>query len=134
MNDLQSDPEVSMTQLVGGIITDAQKLIEQQVALLRLEVKDDLQKTKEAGLSLLWGSVTALVGGIMLSFMLAGLLAWAVPELPPWASYGIVGAPITALGVAFYITGIQKFNSMNPLDDPAVQAIKETIQWKTNPK
>src|SRR5688572_29898589 len=101
MNDLQTEPEagqafqpdlrpdVSMTHLVSGILTDAQKLIGQQLALLRQEVKEDLHKTKEAGLFMIAGSVIALIGGIVLSFMLVELLAWAVPQLPSWASCGI---------------------------------------------
>ena len=134
MNDLQTEPEVSVTKLVSGIITDAQKLIEQQLALLRHEVKDDIQKSKEAGLSMIMGSVIALVGGIVLALMLVELLSWAAPQLPLWACYGIVAGPITAVGCALFCVGIQKFNSFNPLPDQSVQALKETMQWKTNPK
>jgi hypothetical protein len=134
MNDLQTDPDVSVTHLVGGIITDVQKLIQQQLALFRHEVKDDLQKSKEIGLPLILGAVIALVGGILLCFMLVELLSSVVPELPFWACYGIVGAPIAALGVALFCVGILKFNSFNPLPDESVEALKETMQWKTNPK
>jgi hypothetical protein len=134
MNDLQTESEVSMTQLVSGIISDAQNLVQQQLALLRHEVKDGLQKTKEAALSMIAGAVIALVGGILLSFMLVELLSWAAPELPVWGCYGIVAAPITALGGALFFAGMQKFKSINPLPDQSVQALKETIQWKTNRK
>lgn len=134
MNELQTEPNVSVTHLVGGIFKDAQKLVEQQLALLRQEVKDDLHKTKEAGLFVICGSVIGLVGGIVLAFMLVELLSWAAPQLPLWACYGIVAAPITAAGCALFCVGIQKFNSFNPLPDQSVQALKETMQWKTNPK
>jgi len=73
-------------------------------------------------------------GGILLSFMLVQLLSWAAPELPLWVCYGVGGAPITALGVALFCAGIQKFKSFNPLSDQSAQALKETMQWKTNPK
>ena len=134
MNDLQTEPDVSVTHLVGGIFKDAQKLIEQQLSLLRHEVKEDLHKTKDAGLLLIWGSAIGLVGGILVAFMLVELLSWAVPQLQLWACYGIVAAPITAAGCALFCVGIQKFNSFNPLPDQSVQALKETMQWKTNPK
>jgi hypothetical protein len=134
MTDLQTESEVSVTQLVSGIITDAEKLIKQQLALLRHEVKVDLQKTKEAALSMIGGSVIALVGGILLSFMLVELLSWAAPGLPVWGCYAIVGAPITVLGGALFFAGMQKVRSINPLPDQSIQAFKETIQWKTNPK
>ena len=134
MNDLQTESEVSVTKLVSGIFTDAQQLINQQLALLRHEIKDDLHKTKEAGLFLTLSIVIALVGSILLSLMLAELLSWTAPTLPLWASYGIVGALITAFGCGLFFAGIQKLKSLNILPDQSVQALKETIQWKTNPK
>jgi Putative Actinobacterial Holin-X, holin superfamily III len=134
MNDLQTESEVSVTQLLNGIITDAQKLIKQQLTLLRHEVKEDLHKTKEAGLSLISGTMIVLVGCILLSFMLVELLAWTAPALPLWVSYGTVGAPITVLGVALFCAGVRKLNSINPLPDQTVQALKETVRWKTNPR
>ena len=134
MNDLQTEPDVTVTHLVSGIITDAQKLIEQQLALLRHEVKDDLRKTKEVGRLLFCGSMIGLVGGVLLAFMLVELLSWAVPGLPLWVSYGMVGTPILAVGGVLFFAGMQKLESFNPLPDQSVQALKETMQWKTNPK
>src|SRR5687767_13671563 len=134
MNDLHTDPDVSVTHLVGGILTDAQKLIEQQLALFQREVKDDLYKTIKIGAFLMCGAVTTLVGGILICFMLVELLAWTAPDLPFWSCYGIVGGSIIALGGALLFTGIQKFKSIDPMHDQSMQALKETFQWKTNRK
>jgi Flp pilus assembly protein TadB len=146
MNDLQTEPQVdrafqsdprpdvSMTHLVSGILTDAQKLIEQQLSLLRHELKDDLRKTKEAGLLMTAGAVIGLVGGILLAFMLVNVLSWAFPGLQHWVYYGIVGAPFSAFATLLFLLGIQKLNSFNPLSDQSAQALKENLQWKTNPK
>src|SRR5690242_8938622 len=97
-NDLHTESGASMTHLVSGIITDAQDLIGQQLALLRHEVNEDFRKTKEAGLLLVGGLAIALVGSILLCSMLVYLLSWSAPGLPLWICYGIVGAPIAALG------------------------------------
>lgn len=134
MNDLRSDSEVSVTELVNGILGDAQKLIKQQLALFQQEVKEDLHKTNVAGQAMIWGLTIAMVGGILLSFMLVELLAWAAPILPRWASFCIVGAPIAALGAALHFLGIQKIKSLNLWPGQSVEALRETIQWKTNPK
>jgi hypothetical protein len=135
MNDLQNGPGgASATQLVGGIITDAQELVKQQLALLRHEVKEDFRKAKEAGSFLVWGAGSALVASILLCLMLVHLLSWAVPELPLWVCYGIVGAPIAALGGALFFAGAHKVRSFNPLHDQSAQALKENYQWITNPK
>jgi len=134
MNDLQMDSEVSVTQLVSGIIHDVQKLIQQQLALLRYELQDELAKTKRASVALLAGSVVALVGGILLCLMLIHLLAWAAPELPLWVCYGIVGVPIAALGGALLFVGIRQFQSWHLLPEQSLQALKENMQWLKNPK
>ena len=135
MNDLQNGlAGASATQLVGGIITDAQELVKQQLALLRHEVKEDFRKAEEAGSFLVWGLGGALAGSIVLCLMLVHLLSWAVPELPGWVCYGIVGAPTAALGGALFFAGIHKFRSLNPLPDQSVQALKENYQWITQPK
>jgi len=134
MNDLQNGSEASATQLVSGIITDAQELIKQQLALLRQEVKDDLRQTKEASFALLGGSLTAFVGGGLLCLMLVHLLSWTAPAWPLWICYGLVGAPIAVLGGALFFAGVVKFKSLNPLPDQSVKALKENVRWIANPK
>jgi len=132
--DLQSGTEGSMTGLVSGIISDAQELMRQQLTLLRQEVKEDIRKTIEAGASMVGGVVITMLGGLMFCFMLVHLLSWVVPALPLWACYGIVGAVIAAIGGALLFFGVQKFKSIHPVPEQSVQALKETVQWKTTPK
>jgi len=134
MNDLHANSDLSATRLVSGIMTDAQELIKQQLALLRHEVKDDLRKTKQASRTLIGGTLISLVGGILLALMLVHWLSWSALELPLWVCYSIVGVPIAAVGVILYFVGIHKFKSLNPLSGQSAQALTETIQWKTNRK
>ncbi len=42
----QSQP--SLAELVKGIMTDAQSLIQQQLSLLRAEIRDDLRRSSQA--------------------------------------------------------------------------------------
>ena len=131
---METGSEASTTQLVSGIITDAQELIKQQLALLRYEVKADVQKAQEAGFLLAWGLGVALVGTVLLCWALVYLLSWAAPTLPLWACYGMVGVPIAGLGGALFVAGLHKFRSIHPLSDQSAQALKENLQWQTNPK
>lgn len=152
-NDVQTTPEpvvappattpppsdASMTSLVAGIVGDAQELLKQQLALFQAEIKDDLQKTKEAAISLAIGAGVAVVGGLLLCFMLVHLIDWAVPALggpalPLWVSFGLVGGAFTLVGGAFVYAGIRKFRSFNPLPDQSVDAMKENVQWIVNRK
>lgn len=130
---VQGLPERSATTLVTGIIADAQHLIEQQFAMFRQELRDDLRKSKEAALSLAVGVGLVQAGGVLALLMLALLLHEAVPALPLWACYGIPGGVLVVLGWVLMRAGVRKFESFNPLSDQAAEAFKETMQWKTKP-
>lgn len=138
-NDVQAPPEVhaptepNLTTLVSGIISDAQELFKQQIALLRSEVRSDLQKTARAVGALAVGAFVMAIAGLLLIFSLVYLLAWAVPDLPLGACYAIVGGLFAVIGAALMFAGVRKFQSFNPLPDQTVAALTENLQWRTNP-
>src|SRR5688572_8811191 len=122
--DVQSPPERSIITLVGGIIADAQKLIQQQFTMFRQEIRADFRKTKEAALSLAVGVSISLAGSVLLLLMLPLLLHWAVPALPLWACFGIVGGVLAALGGVLVSVGVKQFQSFNPLPDQSLEAFE----------
>lgn len=135
--DLQSPPEPTVTSLVKGILEDAQRLFNQQITLIRTEIREDFRKTKDAALAMAWGVGILAVGGLLLCLMLPLLLEWATqPTLPLWACFGIVGGILALLGAILVYAGVRKFESFNPLPDQSVQGLKENVTWSTttNPK
>ena len=123
----------SVTGLVSGIISDAQELLKQQVALVRAELKADFRRTVQAATLLAIG-VLILVPAV---FLLCNMFAFMLHELTGlsvWASYGIVGGVFAIVGAVLIAVGIQRFRSFNPLPDQSVEAIKENVRWMTNPK
>jgi hypothetical protein len=122
----------SVTGLVSGIITDAQELFKQQVALLRHEVREDLRKTRDASLAL--GAGIGILGLGVLFFLTAAALLIARAGLPVWAGFGIVAVVLIAAGLVAFFVGKKKFDSFNPLPAESAEALKENVQWITNPK
>jgi hypothetical protein len=133
-DDGQGTPERSVTSLVSGIIADAQHLIQQQLAMFRQEIREDLRKSRDAAIALAVGIGITLIGSVLLLLMLPLLLHWAAPDLPLWACFGIVGGFLTALGGVLVYTGVKKFESVNPLSDKSIEAFKENLKWTTSPK
>jgi len=126
--------ETSMTQLVAGIINDAEALTRQQFALFKAEMREDLAKTKEAAVSL---GLAAGLGGlsvILLCFGVVHLLSWAVPAVPLGGWFAICGAVLAAAAGALFYAGRKKFESFNPLPDQSVQELRENVQWIMHPK
>jgi len=132
--DLHTETGPSVTQLMRGIITDAQQLISQQLALFRVEIKDDFRKTMSIVTAIIAGFVLVQIGGGLLCFMLVYLLQQVAPALPLWASFGIIGALVTLIGGGICYAAISKFHTFNPLPDESAQALKENVRWITNPK
>ena len=131
-SDLLSPPEPNFTALLRGIVGDAQDLIRQQLVLFRQEVRDDLQKTRDAALALAVGVGVALVGGVLLLIMLPLLLNWLIPELPLWACFGLVGALFAALGATLVYAGVRRFKSIKV--DQSAAALKENFRWTIHPR
>jgi len=128
-----SNNGVSVSELVGGIVSDAQALMKQQMALFRHEVKDDFQKTLAASGALAAGGVLVLVASILLCFALSHWLHEAF-ELSMGASLGIVGAIVAILGGVLFAGGLYRFKTFNPLPDESARALQENVRWMTNTK
>jgi len=139
--EVQNRSEPSVSSLVSGIVTDLQDLIKQQLQLTRREIEEDFRKTKEAASLFALGAGICFLGAITLCFMLAHLLHWLTSQpgldpaaLPLWASFGIVGLVFVVIGGGLAYAGRQKFKSVNPMQNPATEALKENVQWLTTPK
>jgi hypothetical protein len=133
VTEAHAPPEPHLASLVTGIVSDVQDLVKQQVAMLRQEIRNDFQKTKEAAIPLLVGLICCFLGGIVLCFAVAHLLEWACrPNLPLWACYAIVGGVIAICGGILAYVGMKKLP--NPLPDRTVAALQENVQWMTKRK
>jgi hypothetical protein len=130
----QANQEHSVTQLVSGIVDDAQVLLRQQIALLKHEVRKDLREAKQVSMTFLVGSVVGGIAAVMWSFALVYLLNWLWPVIPVWASFAIFGLVFSLVGLTLVYTAKQKLQEIVPISDEAQQAIKENLQWTTKPR
>jgi len=128
---METESQPGLTDLVSGIVQDAQHLMRQQLTLFQVEVKNDLHKTIAASVPMVAGAIVCLLGGIAATFALGYLLPTIWPNLPLWGSFAIVGGLWLALGATLLICGKLKFQAFNPLPEQTVEALKENIQWKT---
>jgi len=129
---VQSNPEISTTSLVSGIINDAQELFKQQLELFKAELKQDMEKAREGSAVFVAGAGLGFVGLIVLVFALAHLLFWAFPALPLWGWYAITGGVVTAAGAAMVAGVYLRLKKAKPLSVTAT-ALEENVEWKTKP-
>lgn len=131
--DLKPAPNDSMTTLVTGILTDAQDLVKQQFKLFKHEVRSDLNKARDA--SLLFGAGVGLgLAGVLLLGVAAAYLLERLTALPLWTCFGICGLVFVAAAGGLCYAAAHKFESVTPVPEESVQALKENVQWITNQK
>jgi protein-S-isoprenylcysteine O-methyltransferase Ste14 len=126
--DLHSET-APVTELVTGILHDAQELVKQQLAMFRVEIRQEIQKAKAAAGELMVGAVVALLAGILLGVALSLLLPWLWPELPVWAGFAIVGGILAAVAFGLLAAGRKTLETVHPAPEKAVEALKENVQW-----
>jgi hypothetical protein len=132
-DDIQTTDDASLTSLVRGIMNDGQELFRQQIALFKSEFREDMRRTREAALSLVAGAAVAFFGVFFLLFGLVHLLSWA-SGMPLWVGFLIVGGIVALVGLGLLYAGKKRFDSFHPLSDQSAQALRENVQWITNPR
>jgi len=133
----------SVATLVGGIVSDVQDLIKQQLQLTRKEIEADFRKTREAASVLAVGAGLLFLGGFAFCLMVAHLIhflatpAGVTPDsatIPLWGCHAIVAAVFLIGGGGLAFAGKKKFDSFNPLPDESAQVLKENLEWIANKK
>jgi hypothetical protein len=118
----------SVSQLISGIVGDAQVLVRQEIALARQEISEELSNAKQAGIKLgIAGGVLA-IGGLLLLLALAqgvaDLLNW-----PIWAGYALVGVVLAIVGYFLFSSAQKQIKDVRPIPEQTVETLKENVEW-----
>jgi protein-S-isoprenylcysteine O-methyltransferase Ste14 len=87
-----------------------------------------LRKTKAAAISFALGAGIAVVGGLLLIFMLVHLLA-ALTLLPLWSCYGIIGGLLVVVGLLLLASGKRTAEQIEVVPPQTAETLKENAQW-----
>jgi hypothetical protein len=129
-DNVQSDAP-SMASLVGGIISDAERLVRQEIALARREMQAEFDKAKEASALLAAGAGVATIGAVFLGMMVVYLLH-ELGGLPLWASFLIVGGVLAIGGAILLYAGIVQFRKVSLVPPQTAETLQENVQWLQN--
>lgn len=121
-----TDP--SIAHLMGELVADAQHLIRKELELARQEVKVEIDKGKQAAISLGIGGAIAAAGGLLLLFMLVHLLT-AVFVIALWISYLIVGGILLIIGLVLLQMGRSDASDIDPTPHETIDSVRKDVEW-----
>jgi uncharacterized membrane protein (DUF2068 family) len=117
----------SIAGLLMGLVSDLKGLALQEVRLATDEFTEELGKAKTAATSLALGSGLALIGGVLLIFMIVHVIAAA--GLPLWASFGLVGALLVGASLYLLMRAKKAATDIHMVPLRTVQTMKENVSW-----
>ena len=124
----ERERDASVSQLLSGIVGDAQELVRKEIALARQEIREEIGSAKDVGVKLGIAGAVLGVGGLLLvlalSQALADLLNW-----PTWAGYGLVGLVLAIAGYVLFSSAQKRIKQISPVPEKTVATMKENVEW-----
>lgn len=128
--DTEQENQHGLTDIVTGIVDDAQEVIKQEFKLFQVELTDKA-KHYSIGAAILVVSVGVLVmSGIFFAFAAVYGMVSQWPSLPLWGAFAIVGGLLVIMAAALALIARAQFTEYNP-SKPETEGSKENTQWTT---
>ncbi|MFN4894733.1 MAG: phage holin family protein [Pseudomonadota bacterium] len=129
INSIREELESTVTPLLREILDDARKLMHQEAQLVRVEVREESVKMRQALTYVLAGSTALLIAAVLGSFMFVQLVATEWFKAPLWAAFGIVALVSAALGSALAVVGARKLRDVRESSERTMKALREGFGW-----
>lgn len=127
-----AEPELahhdSIGGLLSGILTDIRELVREELALARIEMREQANRARLSIAILAAAAVALALGGFFLLIALANAIADGL-EWPVWAGYLVVALVLAIAGAIGLTAGRQRLRNVRPLPQETVATLKENSQW-----
>jgi hypothetical protein len=120
--------ETSVATLIGGIVNDAKDLLINEFTIAKLEIQQEMRKTKAAALAFSVGAGVIGIGGLFLLLMCVHGVA-VLLDIPLWGSYGIVGGLLLLVGVILLVRGKHTAEQIDVIPPKTASTLRDNAQW-----
>jgi MFS family permease len=126
------DPEVvtpdSIRGLIRGILTDLRTLIREEIALARVEIREQAGRARAAAMS--FGmAAAALAFGLTFLLIAAAIAVADLMNWPVWAGFLIVAAVLSLVGLVTLASGRKQLRAFHAVPEETVSTLKENSEW-----
>ncbi len=129
LDELRGELDEHVTPLLRDILEDTQKLLRQEFALAKVEVREDAKRLREVfGYSIAAAIATALSAGLLAVSAALLLVAW-FPWLQPWAAFAALAFVCALSSVVLLQLVAKKSRSIRVFPDQVLESLREDAQW-----
>ena len=118
----------SIRGLIRGILMDLRTLIREEIALARVEIREQAGRAKAAALSFGIAAAALAFGGIFLlisiATAIADLLNW-----PVWTGFLIVAVLLAIVGMVTLASGRKQLAHVHAVPQETLSTLKENSEW-----
>lgn len=129
LEDVRREVESTVAPLIRGILEDSQKLFRQELALAKVEVREDARRARDAVIAIGAGVVICLVGLFLFGCMLAYLIDVLSDTIPLWGAFGVVAAIFFLVGGGLLFGGGKRAKGIKGIPEQTVETMRENVQW-----
>jgi uncharacterized membrane protein YqjE len=114
--------------LVRGILTDIRTLIHEEIALARVEIREQAGKARAAAISFGMAAAALVFAGTFLLIALAAAIADLL-EWPLWAGFLAVAVLLSAAGIVTFSSGRTQLKDVHAVPPETMSTLKENSEW-----
>ena len=114
-------------ELFQQVAADVGNLVSTQIALAKLELREEAQRAGRAAKLLGVGAAA----GVLALLLLSMAAAWGLAELldSPGLGFLIVGALYAVVALVLLSRGRDQIREVNPIPEETISSLKEDFQW-----
>ena len=126
-SEVSAAGEPGLSDLFRQLAEDSGTLVKQEIALAKMELKENTSRIASAAMWIpVWGAV-ALIGGLVLVAFLVILLGDILNNY--WLSALIIGAVFTILGGSMAMSAVNKVKAVALTPETTIKTLKEDRTW-----
>jgi uncharacterized membrane protein YqjE len=118
----------SIGSLIRGILMDLRTLVREEIALARVEIREQAGRARAAAVSFGIAAAALLFGGafllVAIATAIADLLNW-----PVWAGFLVVAVILSLVGFVTLASGRKKLQAVTAVPAETISTVKENSEW-----
>jgi uncharacterized membrane protein YqjE len=119
-------PDRSVAEILQDILRNFQEIVRSEVRLAKAEVREEVSKTRSAGLLVGAGAVCGFFAIFFFLLMVVYALAKVIPD---WAAALIVFVILAVAAAVTLNVGFHRFKRVQPVPAKTIESVKENVEW-----